>query len=287
MNKYKYKEFGKWDKFCEMVEKRYKNKPNEKWIFRGTAPGKPLRSSLDRALEYYPPEFGKKRKLTEEILLREFKRRFHQYSSYIPEENDDLEWFSIMQHYGAPTRLLDFTYSFYNAAYFALEYAGEDYLEVFAVNAIWAIEQSAKKFNNSKKANSFFKSLIGNTEKDRTNFKHYFRGRFSKKFVCPFNPFRLNERISFQRGVFMCPANVDETFDDNLKGLLGWNKETNVVRFILKFKKEEIVKAREHLRYLNITRANLFPGLEGFAKSLTQTPPKFLEPVSQKQLKVG
>jgi hypothetical protein len=51
-------------------------------------------------------------------LLRRFKRQAHHYISNPPEENDPLEWLALMQHYGAPTRLLDWTYSFFVALYF-------------------------------------------------------------------------------------------------------------------------------------------------------------------------
>src|SRR3989304_1877564 len=47
----------------------------------------------------------------------------------------------IMQHYGAPTRLLDFTYSVYVAAYFAVEEAEDDCV-VWAVDGPWVLQPS-------------------------------------------------------------------------------------------------------------------------------------------------
>lgn len=274
MNKYAREEFTEWDVFCKRA-KKFKNTLHATWIFRGNKPGKRLESSLDRAVKYYPDELNKKN-IVEERLLRNFKRRYHQYSSDTPEEEDDLEWFSIMQHYGAPTRLLDFTYSIYVAAHFALEHTDGRHFEVFAVNAMWAIEESIRNNNNSDEAGKFFGKLIGNTEKDRRNFKDYFMSESPKEFVCPFNPFRLTERISLQNSVFMCPGNVNKTFENNLKSLNDWHKKSNIVKLILKFNKQQVIRAREYLYDLNITRATLFPGLEGFAESLTMYPPKVL-----------
>jgi hypothetical protein len=38
-----------------------------------------------------------------------------------PDQDDWLEWIALMQHYGAPTRFLDWTYSLYVAVFFAVE----------------------------------------------------------------------------------------------------------------------------------------------------------------------
>jgi len=45
-----------------------------------------------------------------------------------------------MQHHGAPTRLLDFSYSIYVAAYSAMESADGD-SALWAVDGLWAMDQ--------------------------------------------------------------------------------------------------------------------------------------------------
>ena len=70
-----------------------------------------LKTTLERACERIDPDVLRADE-REFALLREFRRRFHQYSQREPEANDTLEWLSIMQHYGAPTRLLDWTLLF-------------------------------------------------------------------------------------------------------------------------------------------------------------------------------
>ncbi|MGO9533436.1 MAG: FRG domain-containing protein [Syntrophobacteraceae bacterium] len=98
------------------------------WIFRGVRK-QPYRliSSLDRRLESRE-QFGTAhsrstvdRQTAEAYLLKQFKKAAHHFigASMVPDNT--LEWLALMQHYGAPTRLLDFTRSCYVACFFALE----------------------------------------------------------------------------------------------------------------------------------------------------------------------
>ena len=85
----------------------------------------PLDSSLSRYLQIFKmdrrawPE-------PEGRILRVFKRKAHQFLEKPPDPDDDFQWLALMQHHGAPTRLLDFTWSPYVAAFFALERATGD-----------------------------------------------------------------------------------------------------------------------------------------------------------------
>jgi hypothetical protein len=53
-----------------------------------------------------------------------------------PEPDDDFQWLALMQHHGAPTRLIDFTWSPYVAAFFALERTLTD-------GVVWAMNPGA------------------------------------------------------------------------------------------------------------------------------------------------
>jgi hypothetical protein len=56
----------------------------------------------------------------ENQLLYDFRSSAHQFLANLPSETEKLEWLAVLQHYGTPTRLLDWTYSPTVAAYFAL-----------------------------------------------------------------------------------------------------------------------------------------------------------------------
>src|SRR2546430_2167295 len=96
------------------------------WMFRGQKTADwPLMTAFERLKGF--------RHGAEEHIVREFKKRAHQYlpSQLLP--SNSLEWLALMQHHGAPTRLLDCTFSRYVASFFALEDAEGD-------SAVWAID---------------------------------------------------------------------------------------------------------------------------------------------------
>jgi FRG domain len=65
-------------------------------------------------------------KQQEAIILRIFQRKSHLFIPNPPSGEDSFEWRSLMQHHGTPTRLLDFTWSPYVAAFFALQSAYDE-----------------------------------------------------------------------------------------------------------------------------------------------------------------
>ncbi len=91
----------------------------ERWVFRG-------HSRLSWRLQPTIERLANEQHISphvEKYAEREFKRRAHHYISDLPNDEDDLEWVALMQHHGAPTRLLDWTRSAYVAAFFAAESA--------------------------------------------------------------------------------------------------------------------------------------------------------------------
>ena len=102
------------------AEDKY-SQPTEEWVFRGDSSDRPLQSTLERLSEGLRTSSIPVRKL-ERLLYSDFKRSFRVHEpSHEHTDDDILYWLSLMRHFGAPTRLLDFTYSFFIATFFALE----------------------------------------------------------------------------------------------------------------------------------------------------------------------
>ncbi len=70
----------------------------------------------------------------------------------------------------------------------------------------------------------------------------------------------------------MCPGNVTSSLEDNLCSLPGWEEKENVLEMIIPERVRR--EALDWLYDMNISRATLFPGLDGFAQSLMVFPPK-------------
>ena len=112
--------------------------PKHWWLFRGMPRNFPLQTSLERAL--IDADIGlEEAPQIERKLLKEFKRRAHFYVDPLPAQGDVLGWLALMQHYGAPTRLLDWTYSFFVAAFFALGDAVSNPVTKREPAVVWAL----------------------------------------------------------------------------------------------------------------------------------------------------
>ena len=273
------------------VEKTHRSKydvPNKEteWIFRGTSKAEyPLRTTLERdisnimGIDANNREHEKKLKdhlkkglkdvsinKIESGLLRKFKRQCHHYTARIPEENNVIEWLALMRHYGAPSRLLDWTYSFYVAVFFALEHANQEC-------AVWALEKYSLKKNREYKIPDQIWEVLSQDDdvEDCTTWKKVFKRSKPVPFVYPVTPLKLNERIVIQQGDFLCQGDISKTFEENLAAVLPNKKEKKdcgLFKYKINFNAEEYKEALLNLHRMNINRASLFPGLGGFAQSL-------------------
>jgi len=226
---------------------------------------------------------------TERWMLLEFKRKAHLYSNYNIDYNNNFECLTILQHYGAPTRLLDFTNSFFIATYFAIADSNED-------AAIWAINRKILSINfRQDYYNKYIQEKYGEDENNCTaiDFANEFLSPFPKNIkypsiVIPLAPKLFNERLARQQGLFLIPINSDISFFDNLKSafrikkiefknlnideLIDYSKErqfandTQLIKIVIpKTLRVDIVR---YLKDMNITSEILFPGLDGLARSL-------------------
>jgi hypothetical protein len=239
------------------------------WAFRGeNSADKNLCTSLERNLKRIEGFDFRKSPNVEYRLVREFKRQAQHFIESLPKANDILEWLSIMRHHGAPTRLLDWTYSFYVAAHFAINRAKPG-----SKCAIWAINVD---WLESRAVNSLPKGLQKGWENLTTSKKpEFLNGVFARqrRMVFPINPFRLNERLVIQQGVFLAPGDITESFMDNLAAVAPKNQlRRNFLKIEIAVTEHFLKQACIALRSMNINEATLFPGIDGFSRSLSSKP---------------
>lgn len=224
-------------------------------------------------------------------IIREFQRKAknHFPSSVLPNDREDyFQWLTFMQHFGAPTRLLDWTYSFYVALFFAIrnynvynEYGKQNQF------CIWAIQQNRLDgvvFNHiwSSALLDMKKKDNGDRNKDFMNYQISFdlTKNNGNMIPCPsvvtMTPYEMNERLAIQQGTFLAGSITNVTFESSLINVLDTAavkehcKPGDIVKqLVCEFDSGEMRKTWQHLKRMNITAASLFPNQgASFAESV-------------------
>ena len=251
-------EISSWSEFTGMVAT---HRAQGIWIYRGQKQSSwSLSTSLERALARWNVDLGQAPGI-EKQLIRDFERRFR-WGDTAHLHSDVLYCLTLMQHHGAPTRLIDCTYSPYVAAKFAIEDVSlERALWCFRGN--WLSEATIKIVGDE----AFRPRAVDKTQRDES-FRPLYMDDSAKLFVNMENPFHLNERLTIQQGLFLCPGDVRSGLEDNLKAMDGWNLEGNVLKLKLKLDQHNLREFATELMRMNVSSAVLFPGLDGFSRTL-------------------
>jgi hypothetical protein len=231
------------------------------WYFRGQREAAwGLDTSLDRGV-WRGTKTGYMhldRKAAMKELLFRFKQDAHNFLTHVPAPLDIASWYALMQHFGAPTPLLDCTESPYVGLYFALEEkaSARRKREHEPHSAIWAIDADwleAKK-KESLKADVFsYDDLLDN----------------EAPLIIKINPLMSNPRLFAQQGLFLCRLFAQASFADMLMTMMIHPKLTDrpVIRK-LEIGSSLRTEFLKKLRTMNIHRASLFPGLDGLGALL-------------------
>ncbi len=260
------------------------------WIFRGQAEAAwDLKTSFER--EIFPAIFqggmgyagitvsGPPR--YEEDLIKQFQRGAYLYNKggRLPESLFD--WLALMQHYGTPTRLLDFTKSPYVASYFAFKNRNQaEYRAVWALNATtFRIDSESRWDRNDSPRNT----VVSNADPavnltDTIDNQHTFyplmvlSAQEGFNAIVPVPGQFADERIMAQQGMFVLPTNLSAGFMLNVRFSMPVDIDPADSRTspLLKICLPAHLRltALRDLQLMNITEASLFPGLDGYARSL-------------------
>ncbi len=255
-----------WEQLQREYEKRFALQ-GRRWVFRGHQLAKwELQPSLERAVcsrfNLTPDTMVG----VETYLLSRFQRNLHRFHARIPAVDDTLEWLALMQHHGAPTRLLDWTYSCYIALFFALESAALDSTcAVWAINQVWLFKQLWAR----PEAGAAF--AVDKELRSAQSARRLLECEIMS--VAPLVPYYVNERLAVQQGVFLAPLDLKASFMENLRGVASANElKKNVLKLEIPVVRKVQYQMLMSLERLNVSRISLFPGIDGFAESLQLSP---------------
>ena len=210
--------------------------------------------------------------------IRKFQKSAHQFLNHLPSDNDKLGWLAIMQHFGAPTRLIDFTHSPYAALFFAAADAGpsidfgeklsdtelNDRYKPYEVHALHlgSLREHARKILGKAKGDPSGRDYcIGQEDAQDDEFVGFFEGA------------RHNPRQVAQQGLFLVPSKIDLDVERVLAACPSKSKAHPGSAWVV-FQFPGGRKAYGRMIYslinANLTAESLFPGLEGVARSIYQ-----------------
>ncbi len=252
-----------WDE----LQQRIPRSAND-WIYRGQVADFPLSTTLERASR--DAGLGTKHNsVIESHLIRNFRRRYDG-----PDRNyallDTLYCMSLMQHHGAPTRFLDLTYSPYVAAFFALQSAPsakDDLPVLWCFNRHW-FNREIRRITQQDYLNTDDISDERSIKESEEKFLRFYKSDGRYRFVGLKDSFLLHSRIKIQQGIFLCQSDVSVSIGENLQEMNEWQSSNAILKVQLSFSVEERWRALNELHSMNINEESLFPGLDGFCRSL-------------------
>ncbi|MCO6360026.1 FRG domain-containing protein [Roseivirga pacifica] len=256
MSYYKIVNLDSWNDF-----KKFATSAKLEYIYRGENDSKwDLKSSLDRSSITFD-EY-------EEGIINDFKRsaKFYMGNEALP--NSLLGWYSLIQHYGAPSRLLDFSKSPYVAAYFAFEEASSSNAErvgIWVINKIILFQKALNHLKLKPKRQTTGNRYAFQDEDFQKVIDMSQDGNTSCIF--PTEPFFQNQRYHLQQSIFLAQSNPFIPLYQQLSFI-----PSDIIHKAIKkitIPTSEKNKAIQDMIKMNITRATLFPGLDGYAKSLS------------------
>ncbi len=227
------------------------------YVFRGHANARwPIESPIVRCVNR-PGITADELLKIESAATERFARQSHHFlSSFVRScfETPFVQW-AIMQHHGAATRLLDWTYSPYVAAYFAASQLPESDGVIHGIKgSLFQIPDTLKNLDGYS---------IHQAVEDRAFWK---RDAETRLFILGSD--LQTERMIAQQGVFMVCTNIAASIHKQIQALAqGAAKEQSfVIRIPAAVKPYLLMR----LATMNISAYTLFPGLDGLSRSISE-----------------
>ena len=259
-------------RYIELLENSQKEfRRNQHFLYRGESRLEyELIPSVYRKDEYNSDIYHTAN--TEMNILTEFMT---EAAVYIDLSTDDMfRWLEYAQHFGAPTRLLDWTSNPLVALYFACSDKGNSDGKVYILNSL--IYRIASERINKLSGKIILEEAMKMIRDSEKTFK----------YPAIFKPYYMDKRMAAQSSEFMVwgyekksldivirdlekDGRIKELVDDEIsKGMMVTHSKEISPLSEIHIKGEDKLRILHELDRMGISYARLFPGLDGVGKSV-------------------
>ena len=190
-------------------------------------------------------------------LFDEFVLKARSFFLQVRQEYEPWEWYHLMQHYGLPTRLLDWTAGSLMGLYFAVRNI-EDTVSpaVWVMDAFWLNSQSAG-------VETVFYSDVARQAPEDLIANQYIRDQDSlpKWPIAIFPPY-IDERLRVQRSRFTVHGSQKDGFSNM------YQQDESPRLALIRVQPDSVESIKDFLVATGIGESTLFPDLEGLAREM-------------------
>jgi hypothetical protein len=253
-------DFKSWEEYRDFLISCRNKVLSNNYFFRGHANNSwELVSTLERIRPDLKNNFASPwYRGAEKHTIERYSNAVNIFNGKIDNNSNIIEKLSIMQHYGAATRLLDFTFSPFVATFFAL--AETEYWE--KTKCIWAIPYNVINDKN--------KSELDINDLDKL-YKKYNELDIADENgtdiigISSYNN-KLTERQFHQQGAFLYSMSNKHTIWNLLPNYFG-DEVTDLLKLNFKINdRNDFGHAINDFRSMGLTYSSLFPDLDGYGK---------------------